>query len=472
MNIEGFRHASYQAIDRICDYFLSLEERPVLPSVQPGFLRGLLPNHVPDSGEDIQQIADDFRDTILPESILGELYSSSIANPGFNWHCSPVSTELEEIVMDWSCKLLGLSDAFLNTSETGGGVLGTTACDSVLVTIVAARTTFLQLNPGLSQQDLVLYITSQTHILGCKAAAILGLAYTVLEVAKEGDYSLRGKTLLAAIKKDAGNGRHPFFLIATVGSTSNGSVDRIDELGPILVSNGIWMHVDAAWAGLALACPEYRDVCQLEAINKYADSFCINFHKWGLVSLEASALWVRNRQWLMQALDVTPEYLRTIHVEDNVNDYRNWQFSLSRRSRSLKMWFVLRGFGIQGLQGYIRKTISLCQMFYKLVENSSDFQLVGRPFLSLAVFRLRPKDSLLFSVNADEQTLNDLNRIFHRKLLIHDLFLTQTMLDGMFCIRFNVGATRTEERHIMNAWKTICSQIEPAIAEWVKYYVP
>ncbi|KIJ40179.1 hypothetical protein M422DRAFT_49314 [Sphaerobolus stellatus SS14] len=394
MNIEGFRHAGYQAINRICDYFLSLEERPVLPSVQPGFLRGLLPDHVPDSGEDIQQIADDFRDTILPgttnwqhpsffayfachatpESILGELYSSSIANPGFNWHCSPVSTELEEIVMDWSCKLLGLSDAFLNTSETGGGVLGTTACDSVLVTMVAARTTFLQLNPGLSQQDLVLYITSQTHILGCKAAAILGLAYTILEVTKEDDYSLRGKTLLAAIKKDVGNGRHPFFFIATVGSTSNGSVDRIDELGPILVSNGIWMHVDAAWAGPALACPEYRDVCQLEATNKYADSFCTNFHKWGLVNLEASALWFRNKQWLMQALDVTPEYLRTIHVEDNVNDYRNWQFSLSRRSRSLKMWFVLRGFGIQGLQGYIRKTISsLCQMFCELVENSSDF---------------------------------------------------------------------------------------------------
>ncbi|KAG8800517.1 hypothetical protein FRC18_008007 [Serendipita sp. 400] len=377
MDIEEFRKAGYKAIDDICDYYHTLEERPVVSQVEPGYLAKQMPDHPPLEGEKIEDITKDFQRLILPgmthwqhpsffayypqiasfESILGDLYAGALSNPGFNWACSPASTELEAIVMDWSAKLLGLDERFHTASGIGGGVLQTTASDAALLAAVVSRTRYTKLHPGVPMEKLVIYGTTQTHSLGAKAALILGVHFRALEVTMEDTFSLRGETFSKALKEDKEKGLHPYLMIATVGTTSSGAVDNIQEIGNILEEHpSIWLHVDAAWAGIGFALPEYRDVGHLDSINKYAHSFCTNFHKWGLTSFDCSAFWVKDRTLLTDALDVTPEFLRTRHGDTGmVIDYRNWHLSLGRKFRSMKLWFVLRGFGVSGFQSHLRK---------------------------------------------------------------------------------------------------------------------
>lgn len=266
---------------------------------------------------------------------MGDLYSSSVANPGFNvslsprfqsllvtkaffkWSASPACTELEVIVTDWAAKLLGLSPDFYNSSEVGGGVIQTTASDSVLVTVVAARSRYQRQHPDAKIEDLILYTTSQTHALGKKAALILGLQVRVLDVQSEDEYGLRGDSLRVSLEKDLASGLKPFmfsayfspsialpspnigFSVATIGSTSSGAVDNLREIGTVrkwkesllfchsmLITHvavkdfpDIWLHVDAAWAGVAFSCPEYREKLGLNEVNEFTTSFCTNFHK-------------------------------------------------------------------------------------------------------------------------------------------------------------------------------------------------
>ncbi|OJA12597.1 hypothetical protein AZE42_06904 [Rhizopogon vesiculosus] len=357
MDIEQFRRAGYQAIDRICDYYISLRNRPVTSQVEPGYLRKLLPVSAPTVGEDFQLIADDYQKYILPglthwqhpsffayfpaactfESILGELYASSTSNPGFNWSVGPACTELEAVVMDWSAQILGLDKSFYNTTKVGGGVIQATACDAALVATVAARSRYIREHPQVPMEKLILYTTTQTHSLGKKAGLILGLKVRALPVTAEDEFALRGETLEVALKEDMHAGLHPFILIATVGTTSSGGVDKLDEIGvnsgPRTVKShpAVWLHVDAAWAGVAL------EIVQ-----------------WGLIHFDASCLWVRHRTHLTNALDVTPEYLRSKRGDDGTAiGYRNWNLNLSRRFRSLKFWFVLRSRGTEGFQKHI-----------------------------------------------------------------------------------------------------------------------
>ncbi|EIN03898.1 hypothetical protein PUNSTDRAFT_55958 [Punctularia strigosozonata HHB-11173 SS5] len=483
MDIEEFRRAGYQAIDRICDMYYAMQDskRPVVSQAEPGYLRQALPASPPEKGEDYALIADDYQKLIVPgltlwqhpsffayfptastfEAILGDLYATSVPNPGFNWSCSPASTELEAVVMDWSAQMLGLDPAFYNTSGVGGGVLQTTASDSALVAIVAARARYTSLHPSVALEDLVVYTTTQTHSLGAKAALVLGLACRSLPVKAEENFALRGEILKVALKEDHAKGKRPFVLVATVGTTSSGAVDRIDEIGAVVSEvPGMWMHVDAAWAGIALACPEYREFCQLDAINTYADSFCTNFHKWGLVNFDASTLWVRNRKHLTDALDITPEFLRTKHGDaGTVIDYRNWHLALGRRFRSLKVWFVLRGYGVEGFRTYIRRSIGLNETFADLVRGSSVLELVTTPSLALSVIRVSPSISKMSA-----QELNVLNRVFWSRVSSRpEIYLTQTDLNGVFCVRFAVGSLMTTEEHIKQAFNILTEEAEEAL---------
>ncbi|EIW80802.1 hypothetical protein CONPUDRAFT_144722 [Coniophora puteana RWD-64-598 SS2] len=519
MDIEQFRKAGYQAIDRICEYYYSLQDKPVQSQVEPGYLRKALPDAPPDVGEDFQEIADDYQKLIIPglthwqhpsffayfptgctyEGILGELYATSTANPGFNWSASPACTELEAVVMDWAAKLLGLDAAFYNASEVGGGVIQTSASDSALTTVVVARSRYQRASPEVSTQQLVIYCTTQTHSLGKKAGLVLGIPVRALEVTSEDRYGLRGETLRRALEEDTARGLRPFILIATVGTTSSGGVDYLEELGPVVAEYpSLWVHVDAAWAGVALACPEFRETCQLEAINKYGDSVCVNFHKWGLTNFDNSCLWVRDRTDLINALDITPEFLRTKHGDaGTVIDYRNWHLGFGRRFRSLKFWFVLRSHGVQGFQDYIRRTIRMNDKFIALLRSSLLFKLVTAPFLALTVFRLvPPASSLPLSVSsppqpdadsdADAETeietetetdsataplsepqLNALNRAFYARVCARpDIMLTQTDLLGTFCIRLAVGAARTSEKHMQAAFDLLTEEAQATLKEW------
>ncbi|CCM05614.1 uncharacterized protein FIBRA_07843 [Fibroporia radiculosa] len=490
MDIEQFRKAGYQAIDRICDYYSTLQQRPVVPPVQPGYLLRSLPDRPPEAGEDFDVIADDYQKLIVPglthwqhpsffayfptactfEGMLGDLYASSTCNPGFNWSSSPACTELEMMMMDWSARLLGLSDHFLNSSGVGGGVLQTTSSDSALVATVAARSRYMRTHPGTKMEELVMYVTSQTHSLGVKASLVLGLECRILDVRAEDEFGLQGETLKVALEEDIAKGKHPFFLIGTVGTTSSGAIDRLEEVGEVLQHYpSIWLHVDAAWAGVTLACPEYRKTAQLEQINKYATSFGTNFHKWGLVNFDAALLWVKSRKDLTDALDVTPEFLRTKQSDAGaVIDYRNWHLGLGRRFRSVKVWFVLRSYGVEGFQKYIRECIELNDYFASLVRSSTNFSLIAAPSFALTVFRLIPHNAFP-GVTLSEDLLNDINRSMYARIgARHDILLTQTILNGTFCIRFAVGAARTRKEHLDQAWSLIQEEAGSTIEEWAE----
>ncbi|KAF8893891.1 pyridoxal phosphate-dependent transferase [Infundibulicybe gibba] len=490
MDIEQFRKAGYQAIDRICDYYYALQERPVISKVEPGYLKPLISSSVPEKGEDFNEIANDYQKIIVPgltnwqhpsffayfptactfEGMLADLYSTSTCNPGFNWSSSPACTELEVIMMDWAAKLLGLSPDFMNASGVGGGSLQSTASDSALIAVVAARSLYHRTHPDTQLTELLIYTTTQTHSLGLKAGLVLGLEVRALEVTAEDHFALRGHTLERALEEDTKKGRKPFILIATVGTTSSGAIDNIPEIRGVAANYpSLWIHIDAAWAGVALACPENRDMCHLDDINACAHSFCTNFHKWGLVNFDASTLWVRDRRHLTDALDVTPPFLRTTHGDARtVIDYRNWHLALGRRFRSLKLWFVFRSFGVEGFQKYIRKTVDLNRLFANMISTSDVLKLVTQPSLALTVFRIEPKpldSSEEASISAD--SLNDLNRLFYGRISArHDILLTQTLLNGVFCIRFAVGAARTAETHINQAYELLLKEAILAIEAW------
>ncbi|KAJ7714338.1 pyridoxal phosphate-dependent transferase [Mycena maculata] len=484
MDVEQFRKAGYAAIDRICDYYINLDSKPVSSSVQPGYLAPLLPKTAPEEGEDFQTIAADYESVIVPglthwqhpsffayfptaatfEGILGDLYANAAPNPGFNWSCSPASTELEAVVMDWSAQLLGLSSVFHNAGGIGGGALQTTASDSALVAIVAARERLRALTE-VPLEELLVYVTTQTHSLGLKAGRVLGLQVRALEVRAEDRYALSGTVLRQALEEDKAAGRRPFILIATVGSTSSGAVDNLPEITAVLQDHPeVWLHVDAAWAGLALCCPETREALFLDTINASVDSFCANFHKWGLVNFDASTLWVRDRKSLNEALDITPPFLRTAHGDaGTVVDYRNWHLGLGRRFRSLKFWFVLRGFGVEGFRKHIRQAITLNTTFVDLLADMEIFELVTPPSLALTVFRVVPPSH----AQADLAALNALNAAFFARLAVRpDLAITQTVLNGVFCVRFAVGAARTTQAHVRAAFDVLVEEAHAAIALW------
>ncbi|KIY66904.1 hypothetical protein CYLTODRAFT_422989 [Cylindrobasidium torrendii FP15055 ss-10] len=486
MDIEQFRKAGYQAIDRICDHFYSLRNKPVQASVEPGYLRALIPDAAPQTGEEFENIADDYQKLIVPglthwthpsffayfptactfEGILGDLYSSSVANPGFNWTASPACTELEVIVLDWAAKLLGLSPAFYNASGVGGGCIQVTASDSALIATVAARSAYQRDHPDARMEDLVLYTTTQTHSLGAKAALVLGLQCKMLPVTKEDRFSLRGETLRTHLDEDIKAGKRPFLLIATVGTTSSGAIDNMPEIRQVAKEYPtLRVHVDAAWAGVVLSCPEHRETCFLDDINEFADSICVNFHKWGLVNFDASTLWVRDRKYLTEALDITPIFLRTAQsTAGTVIDYRNWHLSLGRRFRSLKFWFVLRSYGVEGFQRYIRQGIEQNQIFVKLVENSSVLELVTPPSFALSVFRIAPRPE---GKPLTLEAINSLNRFFFGRISArNDIYLTQTMLNDVYCIRLAVGSMLTTAEDIQGAFDIIKKEAELALENW------
>jgi aromatic-L-amino-acid decarboxylase len=361
--------------------------------------------------------------------------------------------------MDWAAKMFGLDKAFWNINEVGGGVIQTTASDSALTAIVVARTRYVNEHPGTTMESLIIYVTTQTHSFGKKAAMILGLRVRALDVDKTvaaDNTGLTGDGLIAAVKEDRDLGLHPFVLIATVGTTSSGAIDKVADLGVAIKKNcpSIWLHVDAAWAGVTLACPEYREIAQLSGINEHADSLCINFHKWGLTNFDASAFWVRERKRLIDALDITPEFLRTKEGDaGTVIDYRNWHLSLGRRFRSLKLWFVLRSFGVEGFQANIRKCISLNNVFAEHIRASPIFHLVTPPSFALSVFRLVPRSA---NITGELDSVNALNREFYNNLQSRSsLVMTQTLIGEVFCVRFAVGVSSTEQRDIEDAWGVI-----------------
>jgi len=367
MSPEEFRRRGYQAIDWIANYLENVENLPVLSQVEPGDIRAKLQD-APQQGESFEAILKDLDEIIVPglthwqspnffaffptgisaPSILGELISAGLGIQGMLWATSPACTELESHVLDWLVDMLGLPEQF-KSDQAGGGVIQDSASSATLVALLAAREQKIA-----DINKLVAYTSTQAHSSMEKAVKIAGLRRENLRYLEvDANYAMRASALQQCIEADIKAGLTPCFLAATVGTTSSNAIDPIPQLGEIAQKYNIWLHVDAAMSGTAALCPELRWIHQgLEQ----ADSYCFNPHKWMMTNFDCTCFYVRDRASLIQALSIMPEYLKNQASDSGkVIDYRDWQIPLGRRFRSLKLWFVIRHYGIEGLQHYVRK---------------------------------------------------------------------------------------------------------------------
>ncbi len=363
------------------------------------------------------------------------------------WATSPACTELETHVLDWLVEMLDLPSKFLSTS-TGGGVIQDTASSSSLCALLAAReraTNFASNQRGCDGK-LVAYTSSQAHSSIEKAVQIAGLGRANLRLIDvDESFAMRPEALALQVETDRRAGLVPCFVCATVGTTSSNAIDPVGKIGRICREQKLWLHVDAAMSGTAALCPELR---RIHRGLEWADSYCFNPHKWMFTNFDCDCFYVADRSALIQTLSVLPEYLRNQATASGaVIDYRDWQIPLGRRFRSLKLWFVIRHYGVEGLQYHIRRHVALAQQFAEWVGNDERFELAAPAPLNLICFRHKGGD------DANQTLLERLNQS-------GDLYLTHTRLTDRLTLRFCVGQTNTEARHVERAWKRIQQEAE------------
>jgi len=470
MSPDDFRRYGHAVIDWIADYYSKIESFPVLSGVEPGQIRASLPRNAPTKGEGFDALLGDVQKLILPgvthwqspnfyayfpcnasgPAILGDLLSSGLGVQGMLWATSPACTELETHVLDWMVPMLGLPERFLSTN-TGGGVIQDTASGASLCALLAGRERATQYASNARGCDgkLVAYCSTQTHSSVEKAAKITGLgAENLRAIAVDDNFAMRADQLARQIAQDKAAGRVPCFVCATVGTTSSNAIDPVPEIARICREHAIWLHVDAAMSGTAALCPEFRNIHQGV---EFADSYCFNPHKWMFTNFDCDAFYVADRKALIQTLSVLPEYLRNQATESGaVIDYRDWQIPLGRRFRALKLWFVIRHYGVEGLQHHVRQHVALAQQFAGWVRQDDRFELAAPVPLNLICFRLKAGDT------ANQVLLDRLNRS-------GELYLTHTKLNDRFTLRMSVGQTNTQARHVEHAWGRI--QQEASVAE-------
>lgn len=462
MTPDEFRRHGHAVIDWIADYQSRIESFPVLSKVKPGNTRASLPQAAPEQGEAFDLFLKDLENVILPgithwqspnffayfpcnasgPAILGDLLSSGLGVQGMLWSTSPACTELETLVLDWLVPMLGLPEQFLS-SNSGGGVIQDTASSSTLCALLAGRERATHFTSNLKGCDgkIIAYASTQTHSSVQKAAMIAGIGSENLRLIEvDENFAMNPEALARQIEADKKAGLLPCFVCATVGTTSSNAMDPIGEIGEVCQQHNLWLHVDAAMSGTAMLCSEFR---HFQNGVQLADSYAFNPHKWMFTNFDCNCFWIADRKALVQTLSILPEYLRNQASESGaVIDYRDWHIQLGRRFRSLKLWFVIRHYGIDGLQYHVREHVRLAQEFAEWVRKDKDFEVAAPVPLNLVCFRHRGGDEI------NQHLMEDLNRS-------GDLFLTHTKLHGKVTLRLCVGQTHTESRHVENAWKRI-----------------
>jgi len=470
-DLSDFRREGHAMIDFIADYLERIERFPVQSRVAPGEIRRQLPLTPPEQPESFEALLEDVRRIILPgvthwqhpaffayfpanaspPAILGELLSAGLGVQGMLWATSPACTELETHVLDWLVAMLGLPARFLSAGS-GGGVIQDTASSSTLCALLAARdrATGWASNQRGIERRMTAYASSQAHSSVEKAMAIAGLGRENLRlVAVDEHFALDPSALGAAIDADLAAGLLPVFCCATVGTTSSGAVDPVQAIGELCASRGLWLHVDAAWAGAAAICPEFRSIQQgLEL----ADSYAFNPHKWMLVNFDCDAFWVADRAALVRTLSVLPEYLRNQATESGaVTDLRDWQIPLGRRFRALKLWFTIRRYGVEGIRAKLRSDVAAAHWLAERVASDARFELAAPPSLGLVCFRVR-------SPTADAAGSDAANLALMERLNgSGELYLTHTRLGERVALRVAVGGTWTRQAHVEAAWARIAA---------------
>ncbi len=462
MTTEEFRKEGKKIIDWIADYYEEIEKYPVLSQVKPGDIKALLPEKAPQKGEPTDAMMGDIDQIIMPgithwqspnfyayfpantsfPSILGDLISSGLGVQGMIWATSPAATELETRVLDWLADMMGMPEKFKSTS-TGGGVIQDTASTSALTAIIAARerATKFESNKKGVVQKLTAYISTQTHSSIEKAIKIAGIGTDNLRLIEVDEtFAMRTDLLEEQIKRDKQLGFTPFFICAAIGTTSSNAVDPVRKIGEICRRENCWLHIDAAMSGSAMVCPEFR---HFQDGVELADSYCFNPHKWMYTNFDCDVFWVANREELISTFSILPEYLRNQATESGeVFDYRDWHIQLGRRFRSLKLWFVIRHYGVEGLQHHIRKHVEMARKFAKWISESNDFTVFVEP----------PFNLVCFVHNAG----NDFNmKLMNAVNKTGKIYFTHTKLNGKIVLRMSIGQTHTEEKHVENAWKLI-----------------
>lgn len=462
MTPDEFRRHGKSLVDWIADYYEKVESFPVMSRVKPGEIRASLPKNPPQHGEPFDAMMRDVEKLILPgithwqspnffaffpsnasfPSMLGEMLSSGLGVQGMLWATSPACTELETHVLDWLVEMLDLPHRFLSTS-TGGGVIQDTASSSSLCALLAARERATKYSSNARGCDgkLVGYTSSQAHSSLEKAAATAGIGRDNLRLIDADDkFAMKPEALVAQIRWDIAGGRIPFFVCATVGTTSSNGMDPVRAIAKICGEHKLWLHVDAAMSGTAALCPEFR---WIQDGLELADSYCFNPHKWMFTNFDCDCFYVADRNGLIRTMSILPEYLRNQATESGaVIDYRDWHVQLGRRFRALKLWFVIRHYGIEGLQHHIRCHVELAQQFASWVRADKDFELAAPAPLNLVCFRHR---------DGDEKNQKIMEQLNHSGAL----YLTHTKLNGKFTLRMSIGQTSTELRHVERAWQSI-----------------
>lgn len=462
MTPDEFRRHGHALVDWIASYQERIETFPVKSQVAPGAIRAKLPASAPEQGEPFENMLRDVELILLPgithwqspnffaffpannsgPGILGELLSAGLGVQGMIWATSPACTELETHVLDWLVEMLGLPKSFLSSAK-GGGVIQDTASSSTLCALLAARersTTFASNARGCDGQ-LTAYTSSQAHSSVEKAVKIAGMGAENLRlIPVDEKFAMRAWELRRQIEADKRAGKTPSFVCATVGTTSSNGIDPIREIAGICREHNLWLHVDAAMSGTAALCPEFRP---LQDGVELADSYCFNPHKWMFTNCECSCFYVADRAALIRTLSILPEYLRNQASESGeVFDYRDWHVPLGRRFRSLKLWFVIRHYGVAGLRHQIRQHVAMAQFFAGWVRENSAFELAAPVPLNLVCFRHRGGDAI------NQKLMDELNAS-------GALYLTHTKLHDKFTLRMSIGQTHTQLHHVEAAWRRI-----------------
>nr|BAF73418.1 aromatic amino acid decarboxylase [Dugesia japonica] len=456
MDPEQFRIQGKQMVDFIADYMTNISKLDVLPSVQPGYLKNLLPDSAPENNINFDDVMKHFNQAIMPgmthwhhpnfyafyptafsfPSLLGSMLSDGIACIGLNWQASPACTELEVLVLDWLAKSMKMPEFFLSSSENGGGTILSSASEATLMVLLVERNIMIkkiqeensEITEGNALDRMVVYFTKQAHSSVERACALSLLKFRIIET--DSNESMNAEDLSKALLEDKEKNLIPLMVITSFGSTSLCVFDNLYDIGTICKEYGVKFHVDAAYAGSSLICPEYQYLARgIEFVN----SFCFNAHKMLKTHFDCSVLWTDNRRSAVEAFSVNPLYLAH-DFEGVTTELRHWQVPLGRRFRALKLWFVLNMFGIQNLQQGIRQHVKLAILFADKVNHSDLFEVVNRVDFGLVCFRIK---------NDNEKT-----RQLHNQLkLDHSIFLSPSILEkkDVFFIRFVCGCFSTEK---------------------------
>ena len=465
MDIDEFRKHGHQLIDWMADYMDTVEKLPVRSQVKPGEISNRLKEKPPTNGEPMENIIDEFKTTILPgithwqhprffayfpansspPSVLAEMLTATLGAQCMLWQTSPAATEMETRMMQWLASMIDLPKKF-------SGVIQDSASSATLCALLTARekaTSWKTNELGFMTiaKKLIVYTSEEAHSSTEKGAKIAGFGKDNIRfIPTDNKFSMCANTLRKEIQSDLDKGFVPTCVVASIGTTGVGAVDPIKKIATLCKEFDIFLHIDAAWAGAAMILPEHRSMA--DGIE-LADSIVINPHKWLLTNFDCSAHFVKDPTALTSTLSILPEYLKSKESEDII-DYRDWSIPLGRRFRALKLWFVIRYYGVGGLQKMIRKHIEFASQVEEWIDDSKNFELVAPRSLSLLNFRLLSKQSgkVLDIDKLNLKLLNDLNDS-------GTTYFTQNRVRGHFAIRWSIGQTNTELRHVKDAWAQI-----------------